>query len=352
MNEALQAYGFPENLTQIEKFGSGLINSTWLIQYKKHQYILQKINTSIFRKPEFIAENIKKISDFLKETNPNYLFVSPIKNFSGKDLFVSSNSEYYRLFYFIPNTHTIDVVGSSHQAFQAAAEFGKFTKNLSDFNVFQLNITIQDFHNLSLRFNQFENAIANAEINRKEKSNHAIHFLLNQQHIVQTFEKIKTILNFKLRVTHHDTKISNVLFNTLNECLCVIDLDTVMPGYFFSDVGDMMRTYLPTANEEETDFTKIIIRDEYFKAIASGYLSELKNELTTDELNYFYYAGEFMIYMQAIRFLTDYLNNDIYYGSKYPHHNLNRACNQIDLLKKYQEKKKQYVSYIKTISSN
>ena len=144
--------------------------------------------------------------------------------------------------------------------------------------------------------------------------------------------------SFKLRVTHHDTKISNVLFNQEDKGLCVIDLDTVMPGYFISDVGDMIRTYLSPANEEEKDFSKIEIREEYFSAIWKGYMSEMNDELSTEEKNHFIYAGKFMIYMQAIRFLTDHLNNDIYYGAKYPGHNLVRAGNQAVLLQRLLEK--------------
>ena len=137
---------------------------------------------------------------------------------------------------------------------------------------------------------------------------------------------------FKKRVTHHDTKISNVLFDAQDKGLCVIDLDTVMPGYFISDAGDMMRTYLSPAGEEETDYSKIDVRENYFDAIVQGYLSEMKDELSAEEKKYFVYAGKFMIYMQALRFITDYLNNDIYYGASYELHNLNRATNQLTLL--------------------
>jgi hypothetical protein len=118
----------------------------------------------------------------------------------------------------------------------------------------------------------------------------------------------------------------------------VIDLDTVMPGHFISDVGDMLRTYISPANEEEKDCTKIEVRADYLKAIWDGYMSEMKDELSVEEQNYFVYAGKFVIYMQAIRFLTDYLNDDVYYGTKYPGHNLVRAKNQITLLKKIIEK--------------
>ncbi len=163
-------------------------------------------------------------------------------------------------------------------------------------------------------------------------------FLLAQKNIVTEFEKITRDNNFKRRVTHHDTKISNVLFDDEGNGLCVIDLDTTMSGYFISDVGDMMRTYLSPYSEEEKDISRITVRDEYFDAVAKGYLKEMNEELTPSELDHFVYSGDFMIYMQAVRFLTDHFNNDIYYGAKYEGHNFMRAQNQIALLQKYQEK--------------
>jgi Ser/Thr protein kinase RdoA (MazF antagonist) len=346
MLEFLNAFGFNSNETQIEIYGSGLINSTWLLTHKKEQYILQKINQSVFKQPELIAENIKNLSEYIKQTQPHYLFVNTLPTSDGEHLLKLNNTDYYRLFSFIQNSITHQNVNTPEIAYQAAKTFGNFTKMFLDFNSHKLNITIPNFHNILLRYEQFNNAISNASIERKIKSTYEINFLKSQERIVHEFEGIINNSNFKLRVTHHDTKISNVLFNETDKGLCVIDLDTVMPGYFISDVGDMMRTYLSAANEEEKDFDKIIVRDEYFKAIADGYLSEMKNEFTTDELNHFFYAGEFLIYMQALRFLTDYLNNDVYYGAKYAEHNFIRACNQINLLQKYQSKKEIFIEYI------
>jgi Ser/Thr protein kinase RdoA (MazF antagonist) len=155
---------------------------------------------------------------------------------------------------------------------------------------------------------------------------------------VKTFQAIQSSELFKIRVTHHDTKISNVLFDQYDKGICVIDLDTVMPGYFISDVGDMLRTYLSPVSEEEKDFSKIQARDEYFTAIVEGYLSYMSIDLNAEELRHFVYSGMFMIYMQAIRFLTDHLNNDVYYGAAYEGHNFIRAKNQITLLTRLKEK--------------
>lgn len=241
---------------------------------------------------------------------------------------------YFRLSPYVKKSHTINAVQAPGQAFEAAKEFGQFTRLLSHFPVEKLQITLPDFHNLSLRYRQFSEALVNGNKARLQQSQELIHFIKENKKIVETYEDILHKPSFKLRVTHHDTKISNVLFNDDDKALCVIDLDTVMPGYFISDVGDMIRTYLSPVSEEEKDFSKIEIRDEYFGAILEGYMSEMANELSAAEKNHFIYSGKFMIYMQALRFLTDHLNNDIYYGAKYEGHNFVRAGNQAILLQR------------------
>ncbi len=221
---------------------------------------------------------------------------------------------------------------SAGEAYEAAVHFGRFTKLLTGFDVSQLQITIPRFHDLGLRYQQFLHALKSGNQQRISQSEELIRILNDQADIVTEFKNIQSNPEFKLRVTHHDTKISNVLFDSEGKGICVIDLDTVMPGYFISDVGDMMRTYLSPVSEEETDFSKIIIREEFYKAIVQGYYSEMKEELTETEKQYFFYAGKFMIYMQALRFLTDHINDDVYYGAKYEGHNFARAHNQVVLL--------------------
>lgn len=253
---------------------------------------------------------------------------------------------YFRLFPFVQDSHTVDTVQTPEEAYEAAKQFGRFTKLLSPLDTNKLQITLPDFHNLSLRYQQFQHALNEGNKDRITKSNLSIELLQKQVSIVTEFEAIKQNPDFKLRVTHHDTKISNILFDEKKRGLCVIDLDTVMPGYFISDVGDMMRTYLSPVSEEEKDFSKIEVRDEYFSAIVRGYLHEMNNELTSTEKNYFVFAGKFLIYMQALRFLTDYFNNDVYYGAKYPDQNFVRANNQIVLLEKLIEKEELFNSIV------
>lgn len=330
----LSLYGLNPETTSIQSFGDGLINHTWMVVAGNKRYILQKVNSDVFKKPSDIDENLSMLKEYLKATHPAYLFVSPINTVGGVSL-ISNESGYFRLFPFIEGSMSLNTLTRVDEAYQAARQFGMFSKILADFDAEQLNITIPNFHNLLLRYNQFNEACRQASAERLEKAADCINFINNHQEIVNTYREILNNADIPLRVIHHDTKISNILFDADNKGLCVIDLDTVMPGYFISDVGDMMRTYLSEAGEEDTDFSKISIRKDFFKAIYEGYMSEMEEVLTVAERKYFTYSGKFIIYMQAIRFLTDYLQNDIYYGAKYQDHNINRAKNQIVLLKEY-----------------
>lgn len=333
LESVLDAYSL-ESDPEIKPFANGLINRTWKMTHYGDDYILQKVNHQIFQTPRHIADNINYISQYLQRHFPQYIFPTPIANKSGDTLTFLPGNGYYRVFPFVKDSHSIDVVTNTKQAYEAAKTFGKFTHLLSHFNVTQLQITLADFHDLTLRYHQFEQAIVNGNRVRIQQTNDLILELQAQQYIAEEYKHICTSSDFKKRVTHHDTKISNVLFDDDDNSICVIDLDTVMPGYFISDVGDMMRTYLSPVSEEEKDFSQIQIREEYFKAIISGYLYEMHEELTEKEKQHFVYAGKFMIYMQALRFLTDYLNNDVYYGAQYTEQNLVRAQNQAALLSK------------------
>lgn len=328
----LPAYGLNEENSLLEPFGTGLINSTWKVTTPGKAFILQRVNDAVFLDPEAIAYNIRLVAAYLKEHYPSYPFIAPLTSSGGSEMVYVKDQGFFRMFPFVPGSHSKDVVQTPEQAYEAALQFGRFTHLLSGMDATQLKLTIPSFHDLELRYEQFLQALKNGDPQRLQSAASLIEKLQSLSFIVEEFRSIRINPEFKLRVTHHDTKISNVLFNEKDKGICVIDLDTVMPGYFISDVGDMMRTYLSPVNEEEKDLEKIEVRDDFYKAIVQGYYHDMKDDLTPTEKEYFFYAGEFMIYMQALRFLTDHLNNDIYYGSKYPGHNYNRALNQATLL--------------------
>lgn len=329
-----------------EPLVSGLINRTWKISTTEGAYVLQRVNQSVFQKPWKLAENLRKLKTFLSEHHPEYLFVAPLTTHEGLDLVVNDDG-YFRLLPFVEGSHTISVVTSPEQAHQAAYQFGKFTELLSPFDASSLHFTIPDFHNLALRHDQFEQAVSMGNTERILSCQSVIDELKKRYPIVQKFIDLRHS-DARIRVMHHDTKISNVLFDENDRGLCVIDLDTVMPGYFISDVGDMMRTYLSSASEEVKDMGEINVREDYFGAIVQGYLEAMHAELSDFEKSLFCYSGLFLIYMQALRFLADHCNNDVYYGASYEGHNYFRALNQLTLLQRFEEKLPRLEEIVKT----
>jgi len=354
LKDVLKTFGLNADLYTITQLGTGLINHTWKITDAKNEpkFILQQINKNVFASPQLIADNIDNVAGYLSKHYPNYLFVAPIAALNGDKLVKYDSKSYYRLFPYVKDSITITTVQNPDEGFEAAVQFAQFTGLLDGFDISALHYTLPGFHNLSWRFEQFSKAVNTANEERINSSRQWIEKAFLHRGIVETYNRIINDKLIPLRVIHHDTKISNILFNEQGKGICVIDLDTVMPGYYISDVGDMMRTYLSPANEEEKDLAKIEVRDDFFKAITEGYFKQMGSILTDTEKSLFVYSGKFMIYMQALRFLTDYLNNDIYYGAAYPEHNLIRTANQITLLEKYIAKENNFQQIVDTCISN
>lgn len=331
---ALVADSFEQlhGIVQIEALGNGLINTTWKITCPDQSYILQKVNHEIFVRPVVIENNLKVIAAHIRKYHPGYQLPLPLKTREGSELLYDAENGYFRLFPFWEGSVTHSVLSNTEQAFEAAKQFGAFARRLNHLDTRLLGASIPGFHDLILRYHQWKTALQLADPVRKEKASLLTGFLQQHSAIVSAYTRYVQAGALLLRPMHHDTKISNVLFDRQDHGLAVIDLDTVMPGYFISDLGDMIRTFTCTANEEATDVDTVTIREDFFEAIINGYLSEMKDILTDSEKTLLVYAGEFMIYMQCLRFATDYLDNDRYYGAKYPEHNLNRALNQMKLL--------------------
>ncbi|MFD2148505.1 phosphotransferase enzyme family protein [Mucilaginibacter antarcticus] len=237
-------------------------------------FVLQQINTNVFANPQHIADNLHLLADYLKEKSPNYLFAAPLATLDGQ-LLVQAEGSFFRLSPFVAGSKTVDYLTKTSQAYEAARQFGKFTFLLRELDVNQLKYTLPNFHDLSLRISQFKQALAKAPQQRKVEAEYAIQQVQQHFTIADLYEQISKDKLIPLRVIHHDTKINNVLFDDGDNSLGIIDLDTIMPGYFISDVGDMMRTYLAEANEEEQDMDKIDIRPNFFSAIYAGYISHM-----------------------------------------------------------------------------
>jgi len=333
--EILKAYGLPP-ADKIIPINSGLINSTWKVSTSTEDFILQKINQNVFKRPEYIDENIRLVADYMHHNYPTEIFPQLIRTHEGQTILEYKN-EFFRLFSFIPGSKTIDIVRTQEQAYQAAYTFGKFTRQLNQFPLEKLHITLPGFHDLILRNKQFKQAIKAASPEKLKECNSLIRRLELYHFVTDIYEGIVKNKLLPLHIIHHDTKISNVLFSDDDQAICPIDLDTIMPGYFVSDVGDMMRTYLSSSDENESDLNKISVRPAFYSAIISGYTEGMQDNLNDFEKKYLFYSGQFIIYMQALRFITDYLMDDVYYGAVFPGQNKIRAENQLTLLERYND---------------
>ena len=330
MQSIFDQYGW-ENVTSIP-LSQGLINQTFELRTAQGEFILQNINTQVFKDPNAIDYNIKAIGNYYNKFRKDQMFTHLVPTLRGETL-IELEGKHYRAFKKIEGI-ALDVLKTSAQAKAAANQFGKFTASLAEFPINDLKVTIPQFHDLALRYHQFEQALIHGDAKRIETAKDAIQFLQSHQSYVKKWILFTSDKEAHLRVTHHDTKISNVLFKD-DEAICVIDLDTTMPGYFTSDVGDMCRTYLCPVNEACQDLNQIKVIPERWTAIQNGYLEGMGEFLSNFEKDHFAFSGQCIIYMQALRFLTDFLELDRYYRVERPSQNLDRTLNQNQLLTEF-----------------
>lgn len=331
--KATRSFGF-ESPFEIILISNGLINSTFKVSDKFKTIILQKLNHYVFKQPEDIVNNYLKIYDYLKN-HTDYSIPAPVKTIDHDNYFRDEAMNCWRATCFIEGTFTPEIPKVPEEAYLAAISFGNFTKALSGFNISELKTIIPKFHDLAFRYEQFLEALKKGSVERKEKAANEIEYLKIQKSPVDFYTGITTNPEYRLRVMHHDAKLSNILFDQkTNKVICPVDFDTIQPGYFFSDLGDMIRSMACTQSESSVDFSSIDIHPDFYKALMNGYKEAIKDEFTVAEKKNIHYSGLIMIYMQALRYMTDYLNNDIYYRIEYKEQNFDRAKNQLVLLKK------------------
>ena len=329
-------FGAKHSIEKILPLTGGLINHT----YKVHagngfSILLQRFNTDVFKSPQAIQGNYRKIYDFTIANKLSIRLPEPIPASDGSLLYIDASSGYWRAFAFIENSVSFLTAILPEQAFTTAKTFGQFAASLNGFPATELRTTIPDFHNLSFRHKQFLQSLETAGEERMQIAKPWVDALLDRSHYKDFYELILAAPDdFKIRVMHHDAKIANMLFDkATQEVVCVVDFDTTMPGYFFSDLGDMIRSMACSHDENHVQFEELSIREDFYNALVNGYFQEMEAVLTTVEKQQIHQCGLLMYYMQALRFLADYLNNDIYYRINYPEQNLHRAINQVTLLK-------------------
>jgi len=332
IHRVLSAYGLDPATFRLDRIGQGHIHDTYQV-IGQTSYVLQRFNDKVFTKPHIVDRNIRLTAEHLAKLAPDYLFVAPIHTQDRRTLVLDEQGRPWRLFDYVVDSYAMDEATTVDQAFRAAAAFGKLTKLLKDVNVAEYAPTIDRFHDLSYRYQQFKEALLAANEERKGEAKQEIDAAVKQSFLVKQYESVIADGRLRPGIFHNDTKINNVLFHKKgNEVAAVVDLDTLMPGYFIYDLGDLVRTIVSPVSEEEKDTSRVEVRKEFYNAIVDGYLSEMKDILSAGELGSVAFSGQMMTYIMALRFLADYLRGDTYYHTTYPGQNLVRARNQFRLL--------------------
>ena len=329
-----------------KELASGHINDTYLIITKeKPYYVLQRINHGVFHDVPGLIENKVAISQHIKEKLQH---LSPkkqkrrilkfFKTNTGASYYRGDEGDYWNLMQFIDKSVTHITVPNDGIAYEGGRLLGQFLTLTNDFDASKLTEVIPKFHDMSFRYWEFEEALRLASNERREKAKPYIELVEKSKDEMHILQRLKESGEIKMRVTHNDTKISNVLFNKKEKGLCLIDLDTVMPGIVHYDFGDAIRTSCSNAAEDETNLDLVEFNVDYYNAFTKGFLKKMKKSLSPVELKYLPLGAKTMIFIMGLRFLTDYLNNDVYYKTKYAEHNLDRAKNQFKLLQSLSEK--------------
>jgi Ser/Thr protein kinase RdoA (MazF antagonist) len=329
-------------------FGSGHINDSYKVMTNDKNFLLQRINHNIFKDIPGLTNNITRITDHLRDrlTEENQQVLIPVRTNKGDYILKDEEDDYWRVFDFIEGSKSYDRVGNPEIACEGGRAYGQFLKMLDDFPVDTLIETIPRFHDIEFRLENFREAVLENIAGRAGEVQNEIDFANKRSDEMQLVSNLGKAGKLPLRVTHNDTKINNVLFDQDNKAICVIDLDTVMPGYVHFDFGDAIRTFTNTADEDEKDLTMVSMNINLFEAFAKGFLSETKNILKKEEIETLAFSARLMTYIIGLRFLTDYLQGDVYYKTRFPGHNLIRARVQFRLVESMEEQRVKMESII------
>ncbi|MCL1932646.1 MAG: aminoglycoside phosphotransferase family protein [Candidatus Azobacteroides sp.] len=345
-----------DKITVVEPFGNGHINDTFLAitGEGKAKYILQRINHRIFKDVDMLQNNIHLVTSHIREkliasgetdVDRKVLTFLPAKD--GKYYHFDGES-YWRVCLYIPGSRTYEEVNPEF-SFEAGKAFGHFQEMLSDIPEGTIGEIIPDFHNMEFRLKQFKEAVDTNAAGRLDEARELVEALLERSETFCIQEQLYREGKLKKRINHCDTKVNNILFDEEGKVLCVIDLDTVMPGFVLSDIGDFIRTACNTGAEDDENLDRIQVNMEIFKAYTRGYIETAKDFLTPLEIRMLPYGGRLLTYMQTVRFLTDYLNGDTYYKIHSPKHNWQRSLAQFKFLRELEAKTSEMDGFMDTI---
>lgn len=357
----VSAFQIPGNVGDITPYHRGHVNDTFIVECHQNGhpvlYTLQRINHAIFKNPPELMHNIIRVTEHIRkklqdggaeELTRHVLTV--IATQDGQGCWQDGDGSYWRMYQYINQVESCDYLDSPQQAYQAARAFGRFQRYLADLPEPKLHETIEDFHNTPKRLRDFMEILEQDPHNRACRAKPEIEFVIQHALLCDGLLALVKQGLIPQRVTHNDTKINNVLFDLeTHEAVCVIDLDTVMPGLSLYDFGDMVRTATCQAAEDERDLSKIQLDMLFFEQLALGYARETVDFLTNAEKRHLVFAGKLITLEQMIRFLGDYLNGDVYYKIHRPQHNLDRARTQMKLIQSILEQEEQMMKRTETI---
>lgn len=330
-----------------EPIGSGHIHDTFRIvtaEPEKDDYIIQKLNNKVFKNIPELQTNIERVTVHLRnklkqipgaDLKRECLQLIPARD--GKSWIRDNEGSYWRMYVYIPDHRAYDVVDSPVLAFEGGKAIGRFQAMLSDMPGGPLFETIPFFHDIERRLLTFNATVKSNPAGRADEVKEEIKMVLDRAEEMKTVLRLGREGKIPLRITHNDTKFNNILLDKNNKALCIIDLDTVMPGYVHYDFGDAIRTATNSAAEDEKDLSKVFMKLDLFSAYAEGYLSEAGETLNDVEKDYLAFAPKLITYTMAVRFLTDYIDGDIYYKIHHEHHNIQRARAQLKLVRSMEE---------------
>ncbi len=343
-NTIAQNFRFEGDLIDANPFGSGHINDTYRARFQQNdgslrQYIIQRINHHIFKRPDQVMHNAELVTNFIRQKlahagqNFERSTIHFVSTTEGKYFYQSPDGNYWRAYHYIDGARTYQQAIHPKMYFQAAKAFGKFIRLLNDFPLEQLYVTIPDFHNTPWRYETFLQAVADDPKNRVKAVQNEIDFVNQRADEVDKLVKLVQAGQIPERVTHNDTKIDNVMISdATGEGLCVIDLDTVMPGLSAFDFGDSVRSGANPAAEDEPDLTKVVFDLAVFEQLAHGFLDATRQILTPAEIDHLAFGAKLITFEQGIRFLTDHLLGDTYYKIQRKNQNLDRCRTQFKLV--------------------
>ena len=357
LNSVAAHFGLHGTVADIQPLGNGLINDTYKITTAEPDapdYVLQRINNAVFQDVDLLQHNIEVVTDHirkkLQESGADDIdrkVLTFVKADNGKTYWHDGQQHYWRVSVFIPRAKTYETVNPYYSEFAGQA-FGQFEAMLTDLPE-TLGETIPDFHNMELRRDQLRQAVKDDRAGRAAGVKDFIDEIEKYMDEMCLGERLFREGKLQKHVCHCDTKVNNMMFDKQGRVLCVIDLDTVMPSLFVSDYGDFLRTAANTIAEDSPEFDKIDFRMDIFEAFTRGYVESASSFLTPLEISLLPYAAELFPYMQAVRFLWDYLNGDHYWKCSYPEHNLTRARNQWHLFLKAREHEAEMKKFIEEL---